>query len=629
MTADTLCEVAACRVVAFMFHDRVAFGGVLIAIAVLYLWLVEFPLREGAAWAWWTLLLSGGAGFLTFLAYLGYGYLDTWHGVGTLALLPCFVVGLARVYPRLSSPRRPGVLLVRGEAPRWWSRAGAGRALLLATAAGMVTGGATILMVGMTRVFVVQDLAFMGVGREELEVLNSRLIPLIAHDRAGFGGGLMSCGMIVGLCGWCAPSSRSLWQALAASGTAGFGCAIGVHVAVGYVDAIHLAPAIAGALLFTGAVVVLYGVMVAAGRPGRSMRVGRAAAGALVASMLSTACAEEPTDPDGDSRYAPTEARLLSVGSPTKDEDASVLRARDGRMFVTWFSDRGANPDIYLTSTERGTEWTEPVRVTVHAGGDFYPNLAQDEQGTFHLVWFRWTAPFRGHIWYNTSADGVTWDQSREVQVTTGVDADDWVPVLSIAPDGTMLIVFASYARAGPGATSDLYVLTKRSSDSSWGPPVRVMAISSDTEHDNLPFIAWTGDRFDLIWSRHDTTEPLPWVNPRSKLYHSTSLDGATWSPATPITNEAGNVVNLFGEIHRRFDGEWSVAWLSTRSGPPKVQELALASLSAYPAGLRENTQLGDGYSHRIAPTATEGVYLGVWVAGPDGAQDIRYRFFR
>src|SRR4051812_17494608 len=41
--------------VRFMFHDRAAFGGSLIAIGALYWWLVEFPLRERAVWAWWTL----------------------------------------------------------------------------------------------------------------------------------------------------------------------------------------------------------------------------------------------------------------------------------------------------------------------------------------------------------------------------------------------------------------------------------------------------------------------------------------------------------------------------------------------------------------------------------------------
>jgi hypothetical protein len=84
MSAQDLCGIKECRIVHFMFHDRVSFGGSLIAIAVLYLWLAEFPLKGGDAWAWWVLLVSGVAGFGSFLTYLGYGYLDTWHGAATV-----------------------------------------------------------------------------------------------------------------------------------------------------------------------------------------------------------------------------------------------------------------------------------------------------------------------------------------------------------------------------------------------------------------------------------------------------------------------------------------------------------------------------------------------------------------
>ena len=121
-----------------------------------------------------------------------------------------------------------------------------------------------------------------------------------------------------------------------------------------------------------------------------------------------TACRSTPPVPDeSGAAFAPTTDRLLSTNSPTKDEDPTVLRARDGSIFVAWFSDRDAgNADIYITSTRGGTEWTAPVRVTTSRDGDFYPNLLQDEQGVFHLVWFRWDAPFRGHIVHNTSVDG-------------------------------------------------------------------------------------------------------------------------------------------------------------------------------------------------------------------------------
>src|SRR5262245_35080414 len=76
MTESQLCAYQDCRIVHFMFHDRTAFGGAVIAIGILYMWLAVFPLGHGEAWAWWLFVLSGTTGFASFLAYLGYGYLD-------------------------------------------------------------------------------------------------------------------------------------------------------------------------------------------------------------------------------------------------------------------------------------------------------------------------------------------------------------------------------------------------------------------------------------------------------------------------------------------------------------------------------------------------------------------------
>jgi hypothetical protein len=225
----------------------VAFGGVLIAIAILYFWLTAVPLAAGAAWAWWTVAVSGGIGFLGFLSYLGHGYLDTWHGMGSVALAPIFLAGLLRSRVLLSSSiGGRGGLALRGLR----GRQRLGRLALLATGLGMVLAGATILAVGMTRVFVPQDLEFMRVSIADLDAVNPRLVPLIAHDRAGFGGGILSAGVIVAACALFANPSRSLWQALALAGAAGFGAAVGVHPAVGYTDWSHLTPAIAGSMLF-------------------------------------------------------------------------------------------------------------------------------------------------------------------------------------------------------------------------------------------------------------------------------------------------------------------------------------------------------------------------------------------
>lgn len=251
MTAEQLCAINECRIVHFMMHDRVSFGGSLVAIGTLYLWLAEFPLRQRQSWAWWLFTVSGAFGFGSFLLYLGYGYLDTWHGVATLALLPFFGLGLLKARFTLAQRSSIRSLLRPSEPVRWMSLYGVGRACLLATALGLSAGGLTIMSVGVTSVFVPQDLAYMRITVEQLQAINAHLVPLIAHDRAGFGGGVCCCGVTMFFCVWCGRPSRSLWQAVLLTGLAGFGTAIGVHPAIGYTDFVHLAPAYLGATLFT------------------------------------------------------------------------------------------------------------------------------------------------------------------------------------------------------------------------------------------------------------------------------------------------------------------------------------------------------------------------------------------
>ena len=250
MSAAELCRLADCRVVSFMFHDRVAFGGTLIAIAVLYLWLAAFPLRQAAVWAWWVFAVSGAVGFASFLAYLGYGYLDAWHGSATLALLPAFALGL--LYSRRLAVGRsaPWIRSEELKTAGWMLRVG--RWGLFATGLGVSLAGLVILYLGSTDVFVVEDLGFMGVTREMLDDVNPRLVPLIAHDRAGFGGGLATIGVVLTMCAIYARPTRSFHEAVAIAGIGGFGCAIGAHFVEGYVNPIHLAPAFAGAALFGG-----------------------------------------------------------------------------------------------------------------------------------------------------------------------------------------------------------------------------------------------------------------------------------------------------------------------------------------------------------------------------------------
>lgn len=81
-----------------------------------------------------------------------------------------------------------------------------------------------------------------------IEEINSNLKPLIAHDRAAFGGGLSTIGMLFFVIVRRANATINLWEILALSMGVGFLTAIGVHFLIGYTSFTHLLPAYFGAL---------------------------------------------------------------------------------------------------------------------------------------------------------------------------------------------------------------------------------------------------------------------------------------------------------------------------------------------------------------------------------------------
>jgi hypothetical protein len=254
MDSAALRHAGNARLLGFMFHDRVAYGGSLLAIGFGYLWLALFPMKARQAWSWWAVTFSGGIGFLAFLTYLGQGYLDSWHGVATLFLLPVFLLGLRRSRPEVLSLRSAWRDSAHGDpAMAKW-----GRILLGVCAVGIILAGATIAIFGMTRVFVPSDLRFIGLDLGFLRQISPSLIPVISHDRAGFGGGLCSIGCLLIFMARCAQLNRSFVEIIGLMGCAGFGGAIGVHFVVGYVDFLHLLPAFIGFFLFMVAETMLW-----------------------------------------------------------------------------------------------------------------------------------------------------------------------------------------------------------------------------------------------------------------------------------------------------------------------------------------------------------------------------------
>jgi dihydroorotate dehydrogenase len=218
--------------------------------------------RRGLHWAQVSIFASAFIGFATFFLFLGYGYLDPLHAFVTLVLLQFLLLGL---HARLADAPRPAVPQLTSDW-RWrWSQWG--KLLFIGHALAVLTAGLVISGFGITCVFVHEDLEFMQTTAEALRAANPRLVPLVAHDRATFGGMLISSGVLLLLPAlWgIRPDTAWLWWTQLVAALAAYTAAIVVHVAVGYTNLLHLTPAYGGLLVFLLAAALTHPLMC---RPG-------------------------------------------------------------------------------------------------------------------------------------------------------------------------------------------------------------------------------------------------------------------------------------------------------------------------------------------------------------------------
>ncbi len=239
------------RLLDFMAHDRVSLAGTMIAIGVMYVGLSLFGVRRGHHWAQQSVFVSAATGFLSFFLFLGFGYLDTFHAFVTAVLLQLLLLGLhSRLgtwTPDIAPPLR---------SDRAWRRSLWGQLLLIVHGCGLLGAGVFISAIGITEVFVIQDLEFMGTTARVLEEANARLVPLVAHDRATLGGMLLASGwvfLLPVLWGF-RKGSAWLWWSLLIAGLSAYAAALGIHYTVGYRSLVHLLPA------FTGLAALLLGL---------------------------------------------------------------------------------------------------------------------------------------------------------------------------------------------------------------------------------------------------------------------------------------------------------------------------------------------------------------------------------
>ncbi|PRY31611.1 hypothetical protein [Umezawaea tangerina] len=251
MTLDDLHAVNH-NLVHFLQHDRVTMAGTMVAIGFLYTGLSAGGIRHGWPWARTALLVSGAIGFPTLFFFLSYGFLEPLHILATAVLVPMFVVATRR------APRSPRWTALPDGPEAVRRRALVGQLLMIVTGVGLFVGAVVVTATGLSAVFVPSDLGYLVTDADALSAVNPRLVPFVAHDRAGFGGALMAAAAAIALLalwGWRRGDSW-VWWTLALAAAAGFVPALVVHGVIGYTDFWHLAPVYVGVVLTAVALVL-------------------------------------------------------------------------------------------------------------------------------------------------------------------------------------------------------------------------------------------------------------------------------------------------------------------------------------------------------------------------------------
>ncbi|HWO60830.1 MAG TPA: hypothetical protein VNO31_12440 [Umezawaea sp.] len=236
----------------FLQHDRITMAGTMVAIGVLYVGLAVGGVRRGWPWAREAYLVSGWIGFPSLLYFLVHGFVEPLHTAVAVVLFPMFLAAVHR------GPVRPRWTVLAEGPERLRRRALVGQLLMVCTGIGLFVGGVVVSTVGLTDVFVASDLVFLRTDSDTLRAANPRLLPFVAHDRAGFGGALMAAAAAITLLsawGWRRGESW-VWWTLALAAVTGFLPAVVVHGSIRYTDVPHLAPVFVGIALTVTALVL-------------------------------------------------------------------------------------------------------------------------------------------------------------------------------------------------------------------------------------------------------------------------------------------------------------------------------------------------------------------------------------
>jgi hypothetical protein len=205
---------------------------------------------------------------------------------------------------------------------------------------------------------------------------------------------------------------------------------------------------------------------------------------------------------------------------PADDWDPAIAQTTDGRIWVTWHSDRTGNNEIFY-KIRTGSSWSSDIQLTSNPSADEHSAILQTAGGT---VWVFWDSDRTGdlEIYYKTTVDGgASW--SADTRLTMDLARDSF-PSIMEASDGKIWVFWTSGRNVTVVPPDPTYLQTanifyKISSDSgqTWSADTLLVTDFKNNYWDDLYpsamqaanssiWVVWSRDAKDLFYTIYNGT---------------------------------------------------------------------------------------------------------------------------
>ena len=220
----------------------------------------------------------------------------------------------------------------------------------------------------------------------------------------------------------------------------------------------------------------------------------------ILESMLPQTAAAKPIVRNGVPYMSVTLKRSGEVDEPkARDRFPAIACGPDGRVYLAFTRDEGANSDVYLRVYD-GTKWSEDCPVAATEFDEYDPSLAVNRQGR---LWIAWASNAeKSH--YNIYVANLK-ESAEPIRATRVTDADDDAMRgrLAVQDDGTVWLAYYRWLRMGLSNRSrDKEIYVRRWTGTAWSDEMHVSPEDVPRYEDHSdPAIATRGNKVVVAWN--------------------------------------------------------------------------------------------------------------------------------